>query len=43
MGTKESMKKLPIINSLDDTELQKDHRNNYDHNNAAQNGQNDKN
>ena len=37
MGTKESMKKLPILNSLDDTELIKDNRNNYSQNNAAQN------
>ena len=37
MGTKESMKKIPIINSLGDTELNKDHINNYGHSNAAQN------
>ena len=37
MGTKESMKKLPILNSLEDIELNKDNRNNYDLNNSAQN------
>ena len=37
MGTKESMKKLPILNSLEDIELNKDNRNNYDHNNSSQN------
>ena len=37
MGTKESMKKLPIINSLDDIEFNKDNNNNYDQNNASKN------
>ena len=36
MGTKESMKKIPILNSLEDIELNTETRNNYDQN-ATQN------